>query len=188
MTLPPSSKRGFPVRRVVAVFLLIFLATGGWIFMRPKPISVVLAKVERGTVEATVSNTRAGTIKACQRAKIAPQAGGQIAHLLVKKGQRVKANQVLLELWNNDLQAQEHLARQQLGTAQMQVQQACTQADEAEKEAGRARQLKERGFISAEGLDQKLSAAKVARVGCEVAHSQVDQDWIAWYCARRSAA
>ena len=176
MTLPPSSKRGFPVRRVVAVFLLIFLATGGWIFMRPKPISVVLAKVERGTVEATVSNTRAGTIKACQRAKIAPQAGGQIAHLLVKKGQRVKANQVLLELWNNDLQAQEHLARQQLGTAQMQVQQACTQADEAEKEAGRARQLKERGFISAEGLDQKLSAAKVARVGCEVAHSQVDQD------------
>ena len=175
MTLPPSSKRGFPVRRAVAASLLILLALGAWFFTRPKPIAVVLAKVERGTVEATVSNTRAGTIKACRRAKIAPQAGGQIAHLLVKKGQRVKANQVLLELWNNDLQAQERLARQQLGTSQMQVQQACTQADEAGKEAERARQLKERGFISAEGLDQKVSAAKVARVACEVAHSQIDQ-------------
>ena len=175
MALPPTSKRSFPVRRVVAVCLLIFLALAAWIFTRPKPISVVLTKVDRGTVEATVSNTRAGTVKACHRAKLAPTAGGQIAHLLVKKGQRVKANQVLLELWNNDLQAQERLTREQLGTAQMQVQQACTQADLADKEAGRARQLKDRGFISAEGLDQKNSAAKVARVGCEVAKSQIDQ-------------
>jgi HlyD family secretion protein len=175
MNLPQSGKRGFPVWRVAAAFLFILLALGAWIFARPKPINVVLAKVERGTVEATVSNTRAGTIKACHRAKMAPPAGGQIAHLLVKKGQRVKANQVLLELWNNDLQAQERLAQQQLGTAQMQVQQACTQADLAEKEAERAHQLKERGFISAEGLDQKLSASKVARVGCEVAQSQIDQ-------------
>jgi len=176
MTLPPSSKRGFPVRRIVAICLLILLALGAWIFTRPKPIAVVLAKVERGTVEATVSNTRAGTIKACRRAKLAPPAGGQIAHLLAKKGQRVKANQVLLELWSNDLQAQERLAQQQLGTAQMQVQQACTQADLAGKEAERARQLKERGFISPEGLEQKATAAKVARVGCEVARSQIDQN------------
>ena len=175
MALSASGKHGFPVRRVAAICLLALLALGAWIFTRPKPVSVALEKVERGTVEATVSNTRAGTIKACHRAKLAPPAGGQIAHLLVKKGQRVKANQVLLELWNHDLQAQERLTQQQLGTAQMQVQQACTQADLAEKEAGRARELKERGFISAEAVDQKVSAAKVARVGCEVARSQIDQ-------------
>ena len=176
MTLPVSNKRTFPVRRVVAVFLLILPALGAWFFTRPKPVVVVLAKVERGTVEATVSNTRAGTIKACQRAKLAPPSGGQIAHLLVKKGQRVKANQVLLELWNNDLQAQERLAREQLGTSQIQVQQACTQSELADKEAERARLLQAKGFISAEGLDQKISAAKVARVECEVAHSQIIQN------------
>ncbi len=175
MTLPPSNKRGFAVRRVALISLLFLLALGGWFFTRPNPIAVTLAKVDRGTVEATVSNTRAGTIKACQRAKLAPPAGGQIAHMLVKKGQRVKANQVLLELWNNDLQAQERLAQQQLGTSQMQVQQACVQADEADKEAERASRLKERGFISAEGLDQKNSAAKVTRAGCDVARSQIDQ-------------
>ena len=175
MSLPQNSTRGFPYRLIAAIVLLLLLAAAAWYFTRPKPLPVVLVKVERGMVEATVSNTRAGTIKACHRAKLAPPAGGQIAHLRVKKGERVVAGQVLLELWNNDLQAQERLAKDQLGTSQMQLQQACTQADLADKEAERARQLKARGFISSEAVDQKISAAKVARVGCEVARSQIDQ-------------
>jgi HlyD family secretion protein len=73
------------------------------------------------------------------------------------------------------LQAQQRLAQEQLATAQTQEQQACVQADLAEKEADRAQQLKEKGFISSEGLDQKVSAAKVSRAGCEVARSQIDQ-------------
>src|SRR3989337_1230663 len=80
---------------------LLLLAVAAWYFSRPAPLFVQLAKAERGMVEATVSNTRAGTVKACRRAKLAPPAGGQIAHLLVKKGERVKAEQVLLELWND---------------------------------------------------------------------------------------
>jgi HlyD family secretion protein len=154
---------------------LALIAFTAWYFTRPKPIPVVLVKVERGLVEATVSNTRAGTVKACRRAKLAASTGGQIEHLLVKKGQRVKEGQVLLELWDNDLQAQERLAQEQLATAQTQEQQACVQADLAEKEAVRAQQLREKGFVSAEGLDQKVSAAKVNRAGCEVARSQIEQ-------------
>ncbi len=175
MVLPQQSKRGFPLRRTAAIAVLILLALTAWYVTRPQPLPVVLWKVERGVVEATVSNTRAGTIKACQRAKLAPPAGGQISQMRVKKGERVVAGQVLLELWNNDLRAQERLAQEQLGTSQTQAQQACMQADLAEKEAERARQLKERGFISAEGLDQKASAAKVNRAGCEAARSQIEQ-------------
>lgn len=154
---------------------LVLVAVAVWYFTRPKPIGVELVKVERGTVEATVSNTRAGTVKACRRAKLSAPAGGQISRLLVKKGQRVKANQVLLELWDKDLQAQEQLAQEQLATAQTQAHQACVQADLADKEADRARQLKESGFISAEGLDQKVSSAIVARAGCKAASSQIEQ-------------
>ncbi len=175
MVLPQQSKRGFPLRHVTVIAALILLVLAAWYFTRPKPLPVTLWKVERGVVEATVSNTRAGTIKACHRAKLAPPAGGQISQLRVIKGERVVAGQVLLELWNNDLQAQERLAREQLDTAQAQTQQACMQADLAEKEAERARQLKERGFISAEGVDQKLSAAKVNRAGCDAARSQIEQ-------------
>jgi HlyD family secretion protein len=163
-------------RRLGMVLLILVLTViAAWYFSRPKPVAVVLAAVQRGTVEATVSNTRAGTVKACRRSQMAPPAGGQISQMLVKKGQRVKAGQVLLRLWSKDLQAEDRLAHEQVNTAETQAQQACVQADQAEKEAERATQLRAQGFISPEGLDQKVSAAKVARAGCAAAHSQVEQ-------------
>jgi len=175
MTPAQQDKRNTFIRYLPWLAGLVLLAVAAWYFTRPAPLRVQLVKVERGMVEATVSNTRAGTVKPCRRAKLAASSGGQIEHLLVKKGQRVKEGEVLLELWDKDLQAQQRLAQEQLATAQTQVQQACVQADLAEKEAERAQQLKEKGFISAEGLDQKVSAAKISRAGCEVARSQIDQ-------------
>ncbi len=176
MAVPQFFTRPFAYRRTVIVLLILAAGTAAvWYFTRPKPVQVVLAKVERGTVEATVNNTRAGPVQACRRSKMAPPAGGQISQLLVKKGQRVKAGQVLLRLWSNDLVAQDRLAHEQLNTAQTQAQQACVQADQAEKEAGRATQLRTQGFISPEGLDQKVSAAKISRAGCDAARSQVEQ-------------
>lgn len=86
------------------------LAYAGWHFTRPTPPEVELAAIARGTVEATVVNTRAGTVKACRRAKLAPVAGGQIVTLWVKEGDRVQAGQPLLELWSRDLAAQRERA------------------------------------------------------------------------------
>jgi HlyD family secretion protein len=162
-------------RTLVILLVAIAAALAAWYFSRPQPVVVTLATVQRGTVEATVSNTRAGTVKACRRSKMAPASGGQISQLLVKKGQHVRAGQVLLRLWSEDLRAQDQLAHEQLNTAQTQAQQACVQAELAEKEAERATQLRSQGYISPEGLDQKLSAAKVARAGCVAARSQIEQ-------------
>lgn len=160
---------------IPALAALLIVAGAAWYFTRPALPKVQLVTVERGNVEASVSNTRAGTIKACHRAKMSAPTGGQIARLMVKKGDRVKAGQVLLELWNNDLQAQSSLAKEQLVTAITQAKQVCMQADLAETEAHRAEQLYARGFISSEGRDQKASAASVARAGCDAAHSLSEQ-------------
>lgn len=154
---------------------LVLLAGTIWYFTRPSPIPVQLVKVARGTVEATASNTRAGTVKACHRAKLSAPSGGQISHLLVKKGERVISGQVLLKLWNQDLQAQFVLAEEQLNTAQTQARAACLQADLADSEAERARKLQMRGFISNEAMEQKASAAKVTHAGCDTAKSQIAQ-------------
>lgn len=175
MTIARQDKKNKLSRYLPWLAALVLLAAAAWYFTRPPPPRVQLIKVARGVVEATVSNTRAGTVKACHRAKLSSPSGGQIVHLLVKKGERVKANQVLLELWNNDLQAQASLSREQLITSQSQAAQACLQADLAEKEYERARQLQVRGFISAEGLDLKTSNARVARAGCHAAKSQIEQ-------------
>ena len=170
-----QEKRNTIKRYVPWLAGLVLLASAAWYFTRPAPLSVQLAKVERGVVEATVSNTRAGTVKACRRAKLAAPAGGQISRLRVKKGQRVKANQVLLELWNDDLQAQLQLAEQQLKTGASRIDEVCTVAEQSSKAAERARQLRERGFISAEGMERAEADAKAKQASCVTARSETAQ-------------
>ena len=68
-----------------------------WYLMRPESIAVELATINRGTVESIVVNTRAGTIKACRRANLAPTSGGKITQLWVKEGDRVTKGQALIE-------------------------------------------------------------------------------------------
>ncbi len=155
--------------------ILLVLAIAAWYFTRPEPLRVQLVNAGRGTVEATVSNTRSGTVKACRRAKLAPAAGGQIAELRVKKGDRVKAGQILLELWSDDLQAQTRLAEQQLATAAMRVDEVCVLARQSSKAAVRARQLLERGFISPEGLERAEAEAQNREASCSAANSEIAQ-------------
>lgn len=171
----PFKFRLFPLRFLLVIVVFALLVLSGWYWSRPHPVAVTVAKIERGTVEATVANTRAGTVKACRRARLAPPSGGQIARLLVKEGARVNAGQVLLELWNRDLSAQERLARQQLNSAQAGILQACTLAAQFEREAERTRQLKARGFVSDARLDQALSEAKARRASCDAARADVGQ-------------
>jgi len=176
MSSSQSVKRKFPVKSLlVLVFVVAPLAATAWYFTRSKPILVVLAKVQRGNVEASVSNTRAGTIKACRRAKLAPPAGGQISSLLVKKGERVVAGQILLELWDQDLHAQEQLARDQLNTSQLRVREVCSMAAAAKRDANRSKELKEKGFISSQLLDRSVTDAKSRQASCAAARSDIKQ-------------
>jgi HlyD family secretion protein len=164
------------LRRWALILLLaaVTVATA-WYFTRPKPVEVTLAKVDRGLVERTVANTRAATVTACRRAKLAPQAGGQIARLLVREGDRVKKNQVLLELWSEDLRAQVRLAEDQLSAARARADQACLSAELAQREADRAQQLREERFISADALDKAVSQARAQRAACTATRADVEQ-------------
>ncbi|TAN77871.1 MAG: efflux RND transporter periplasmic adaptor subunit [Gallionella sp.] len=175
MAFSRRDKRNNFSRYLLWVAGLALLAAAAWHFTRPEPIRVQLVKAGRGMVEATVSNTRAGTVKACRRAKLAPPAGGQIERLLVKKGERVKEGQVLLELWNEDLRAQARLAEQQLKTVVTHVEEICTIADLSAREAARARQLRERGFLSPEGLERAEADAKAKQASCGAARSEIEQ-------------
>jgi HlyD family secretion protein len=164
------------MRRII-VFLLIATAivAAFWWFTRPKPIPVVLVEVGRGKVEASVSNTRAGTVEACQRTKLSPISGGRIVYMGVKKGDRVKEGQVLIRLWNDDQQAQSSLAQTQVESASKRVGEICALADSAEREAARTAKLRARGFIS-EGAEEKIRyEAQSRRAACETASADVSQ-------------
>lgn len=175
MTASAPGKSGRFSKYLPYLLALPVLAVALWYLARPAPPRVQLAKVERGVVEASVSNTRAGTVKACRRAKLAPPAGGQIAEMKVKKGERVEAGQVLLALWNEDLQAQARLAEQQQSTATTRAAEACALAEMSVRDAQRARQLRERGFISPEGLERAEAEAKARQASCTAARSEIVQ-------------
>lgn len=160
---------------IILLAIAIAIALGVVYLTRSKPISVLLLKVDRGNVEASVSNTRAGTIKACRRAKLSAPAGGQISRMRVKKGERVVAGQLLLELWDEDMHAQERLSRDQLKTAELRVREVCSLAESAQRDAERSKELKEKGIISSQQLDRDLTSAQSKQASCEGARSDIQQ-------------
>ncbi len=160
-------------RLLLAVLVMALLAAGGWWFTRPKPIPVVLHEVARGTVEATLANTRAGEIEACQRTRLATIVGGRIDYLGVREGDRVAAGQVLMRLWHGDLDARLAVNRAQLATATRRVQEACAVADNAEREAARQAALVKRGFVSTRAEERARTEARARRAACNTAHADV---------------
>ncbi len=162
-------------RALIAVAIFGAIAAAIWWVGRPKPIPVVVTEVARGRVESTIANTRAGTVEACQRTKLSTILGGRIEMLAVKEGDKVKKGQLLMQLWNDDLQAQEALARAQVESARKRVIEACTLADSAEREVKRQAELYERGFVSANAIDNARAAADAKVASCATAKSDVAQ-------------
>ena len=153
---------------IAGIAALIMYAT------REKPVTVVLADVKPGRVESTVANTRAGTVKACRRARMSPPAGGQIAKLPVSKGDEVKPGQILLELWNEDLVAQVKLVQSEAVAASAQAEQACLVADNADRDAKRKLALSKKGLASDEDADSALTNSRAKRAACTAAKAQAD--------------
>ena len=139
---------------------------------RPKPIVVEVVEVGRGVVAETVTNTRAGTGKACQRAKLAPPGGGQIARLPVKKGDHVQAGQVLLELWNDDIRAELAVTERDAAAARARRDEACISARVARRESDRLASLVERKLVSAELADRAAGEAEAREAACQAAAEQ----------------
>jgi len=167
----PESKILF--RFVIFTLIVALLSYAVWFATRPKPIEVELATIIRGTVESTVVNTRAGTVKACRRAKLAPATGGQIIKLEVKEGERVKQGQMLLEIWNSELAAKLELAQQQMLTAEKRRREACIVADNAHRQSRRMRQLVAKNFVSQERSDDADAKALARQASCDALTTDV---------------
>ncbi len=158
----------------ILLLLLVSAAVGAfWYYTRPKPLPVALKPVTRGLVEHTVANTRAGTVKACRRAKLSPSIGGQIARLPVKKGDRVKEGALLLELWNNDIAAQVMLAEREVTATRSRAQSACSRAEVAARNADRLSTLLKSNVGTQERMENAVAEAAALSAECDGARSEV---------------
>jgi HlyD family secretion protein len=168
-------------RLLVLLIVALVLTVALYYLLRPKPIAVSVKRVDRGTIESTVVNTRAGTVKACRGAQLSPAVGGQIAEWPVREGMMVKKGDLLLSLWNLDLKAQLALTKSEARAAKARAEAACLQADIAGRQAKRYLALQEIGATTEEKIDSLQTEKEVrdadcnaAKVSVVVSHDQVE--------------
>ena len=168
----------------LVVGVLALAAFFGWQRVFGQVISV--ARVERRDVVQTVVAT--GRVETPSRVEIGTQITGIVAQIRVMEGQNVKADQVLIELQDQEVRASLALARAGIRQAEAQLlqlvefkapnarqmlEQAKANEINAHNQFDRINQLAERGFATPVQLDEVRRARDVAIAQLEVARLQV---------------
>ncbi len=165
------------VNKSLLFFSIVILlgVVGYYVTKSPEAIEVTLYKLKKGDVKASVSNTRVGTVKACRRAYLAPSTGGNVAKLFVKEGETVKQQQLLLEVWNDDLKAQLKLRHAQIKANKATARQVCELAAGAERDAQRLKRLRKIDYIvSEEQVDRATTRAKAQWAACQASRIAIE--------------
>lgn len=162
-------------RWLIAALLVLLVVVAYYLVSRPDKVVVTLLEVERGAVEQSVANTRAGTVEACQRARLSMPMGGQISQLLVTEGDSVEQGQLLMTLWNLDRAARLSEARAAQVSATAERQSQCITARSDEREAKRLVGLATKKLVAAESADLAKSRAEASAAGCEATKAREQQ-------------
>ncbi len=157
------------------LFIAFNLARVVYKIVRPDPVPVTVYRLVRGTVEETVTNSKAGTVKARRRAKISPEIGGRVAFIGFRPGAYVRKGEVLLRINDSDLKASRALAEQDLATARASAREACLAADLAARDLKRTLDLKDDRIVSVEMVDRLQSQSEAALARCQAARANVER-------------
>ncbi|MCP5161239.1 MAG: efflux RND transporter periplasmic adaptor subunit [Hahellaceae bacterium] len=162
------------MKKWLVISALLALVTGFVLFLqRPVPLKIDLLTVGTGAVESMVANTRAGTIKSCQRSGLSMPMGGRVAEVFVKAGDKVKPGQPLLRLWNDDLTARTQQAKAALSVSKLEVQQTCFQAQQNARDAERQNSLAKRKLTADEAVEVSNTVARISALACESAKARI---------------
>ena len=162
------------------VRLLVVVLVGAGIYalrvtyFAPVPIEVTVVRPEKGRVESTITNSKAGTVKARRRADLSPEMGGRVIELDVAAGESVVARQVLLRLDASSQRAQLEKARRDVITAEARREEACLAAEQAQREYVRHQALADRLIVSQSLLEQLESQSRTAAVGCSASAAAIE--------------
>jgi HlyD family secretion protein len=150
---------------------VVAVAAVAW-WWRPQATPIRLVEVGRGDVLVTVVNTRAGTIKSCQRAGLSLPGGGVVQQIAVKAGERVAQGDLLLTLWSDDIRADLARARAQQALGKTQREERCSEAAYYEREANRLATLLAKNLTSRTLAEQAQNLADTRRYICQASRQQ----------------
>ncbi len=160
------------------ILLCVLLVLGAsvaafWSFRREKPMGVSVQAVKLGTVSATVSNTRAGSIKARLRARLTPSLAGWIDKLDVQEGDHVAKGQELLRIWNKNVQAELQVAKFDVQAMQAAQNEACLLAKQADRQARRLAELRQSKSTSESLYEEAQATAQARNATCTAANARL---------------
>lgn len=177
------------IRRAVGIAAVVAVAVALRVTVfRADPVPVTVFRAAPGRVEATVTNSKAGTVKSRRRASLSPESGGRVESVPVREGDRVRAGQLLLRLSPEDARAQLAFQDRSVEAARAGETEACRRADQAARDLARTAELARQEIVSAQILEQFQSARDVASAACEAARARVRQALAALDLARVALA
>jgi RND family efflux transporter MFP subunit len=162
-----STPRGISAA-VLAVLLALLCGCGAESNSKPAPAAprvhlVELAAAEPGSLSYTAD--RAGSLRALREVRIVNQEEGRLTEVRVREGDRVRAGEVLVRYDDRILRAELDKASATLGQAALDHQ--------------RARQLKEKGFVSEDAVSRAGTALEIARAQVRLLQTRVQHMTIA---------
>jgi HlyD family secretion protein len=134
--------------------------------VRTEFIPVKVVPVERAIVEATITNSKAGTIRARRRARLSAEVGGRVVEINKRDGDWVKPDEIIIRLNDASPRAQLALARESLRVADAAGREACIARDRALRELNRKRSLAQEKIMSEDLLDALESTSEAAAASC----------------------
>jgi HlyD family secretion protein len=180
--------RTLPRRLILAAVLVVAGALALRWALRPEAVAVRTAVLERGPVERTATNTRAGTVAARRRARVSPEVGGPVAELPRREGDRVEAGEVILVLGSDLERGQLEVAARDQAAAGAERVRACLGAEQARRERHRQDRLFEQHLVPVEIVDRARTAAEQADAACAAATAVLARAVAATELARTALA
>jgi len=170
--------RGAMRRWGTRVAVVVGLVALGWLLrvtvLARDPVAVTVVVASRGRVESTVTNSKAGTIRARRRAGLSPEIGGRVAAILHREGDTVQAGDEIVRLDDTSQRAQLLLAQSGLEAARARHDQACIRAKQAARDLERYRGLESDRIVSEDLLDRLQSESETAEAACQAAAAEVE--------------
>lgn len=146
------------------IVLALLMAAGVYsvnsILLAPEPVPVRIRPVERGTVEETVSNTRAGSVRSRASADLGVEMPGTVVQIHRREGAAVNKGDPLLSLDARQAAAALALAEKQLAMAEAQLADLVLWRDHTARELKRKEELYRKP-------EKPISEAEVDRVRTE---------------------
>jgi RND family efflux transporter MFP subunit len=134
---------------------------------------VEVAAPERATLTERVSLV--GSLRAKQRVDITPKVGGRLVEVLVDRGDRVRAGQIVARMEDDEIRQQVRRAEASTEVARASLAQREAELENREAELERYRNLGRDGVVSSQQIETAETSVAVTRAQMSLAMAQVGQ-------------